>query len=480
MGELNVFLFYEQDTIMKTRSVDADGQVSSPPARLITLEELMGSLRGATRGPLRTILLAFLLSAFAITGFLAAPSAVADEEPPPPSDFESSLKISGLMQSLGEPVPGIGVTVIGPGFTGSAVSDERGRWSVAVPARATYEVILELDTLPEGVNLREGASDVLIVDESEWLSSSITRNFGFEQEEIVTASFADQFLQRLLAGIILGSLLALASVGLSLIYGTTGISNFAHGEAVTLGGIVAWVSGSIFGLPFPAVLVMAVLVGAASGLLQNQVLWQPLRRKGLKLVQLMIVSIGLSIVLRYIYLFFMDGTVKLYDGGLGSVIELGPVRFTQGSLATFVISVAILTAFGLFLTRTRVGRATRAVSDNSALAEASGINTERVVQVVWILGSALAAISGVMLALYRQTSWLMGFEILLLLFAAVVLGGLGSAYGALIGSFIIGLVVEFSALLLPADLKYASALLILILMLVVRPQGILGKRERVG
>ena len=430
----------------------------------------------------RVGLFAFLVVLFsAISSLLLGSSALAEEEePPPPSDFESSLRITGIMQSLGEPVAGITVTVTGPGFSESTTSGEDGRWTIPVPARATYEVILDLSSLPEGVNLREGADDVLIVDESEWLSSSITRNFGFEQAEIQTTSFADQFLQRMVAGIILGSLLALASVGLSLIFGTTGISNFAHGEAVTLGGIIAWVTGSIFGLPFPVVMVIAIVVGALSGFIQNQILWQPLRRKGLKLVQLMIVSIGLSIVLRYIYLFFMDGTVKLYDGGLSAVIEIGPVRFTQASLATFVISVIILVAFGLFLNRTRLGRATRAVSDNSLLAEASGINTERVVQVVWILGSALASISGVMLALYRQTSWLMGFEVLLLMFAAVVLGGLGSAYGALIGSFIIGIIVEFSALVLPADLKYASALFILILMLVVRPQGILGKRERVG
>lgn len=428
---------------------------------------------------LRLIVLAFFASALAIT-FLGAAGVAFAEEAPPSNDFESNLRIAGIMQSVGEPVEGIGVTVTGPGFSDYATSGPDGRWSISVPSRASYEVILDLETLPEGVNLREGASDVLKVDESEWLSSSITRNFGFEQVEIETASLLDQFLQRLVAGIILGSLLALASVGLSLIFGTTGISNFAHGEAVTLGGITAWVTGSIFGLPFPVVVIIALTVGALSGFIQNQILWQPLRRRGMKLVQLMIVSIGLSIVLRYLYLFFIDGTVKLYDGGLGGVFVLGPVRFTQGSLATLLISVAILIAFGLFLNRTRIGRATRAVSDNSSLAEASGINTESVVQVVWVLGSALAAISGVMLALYRQTSWLMGFEVLLLLFAAVVLGGLGSAYGALIGSFIIGIIVEFSALLLPADLKYASALFILILMLVVRPQGLLGTKERVG
>ncbi|MEK9536294.1 MAG: branched-chain amino acid ABC transporter permease [Aquiluna sp.] len=430
-------------------------------------------------GPLLKIVRAIVVSVLAVSGALLSSVAIA-EESNPAEDFESSLRIVGIMQSLGEPVEGIGVTVSGPGFEEYTTSGPDGRWSIAVPARASYEVRLDLSSLPEGVNLREGASEVLTVDESEWLSSSITRNFGFERVEIQTASLTDQLLQRLVAGIILGSLLALASVGLSLIFGTTGISNFAHGEAVTLGGITAWVSGSIFGLPFPVVMVIAILVGALSGFAQNQILWQPLRRRGMKLVQLMIVSIGFSIVLRYLYLFFMDGTVKLYDGGLGGVFEIGPVRFTQGSLATLLISLAILVVFGLFLTRTRLGRATRAVSDNSSLAEASGIDTEKVVQVVWILGSVLAAISGVMLSLYRQTSWLMGFEVLLLLFAAVVLGGLGSAYGALIGSFIIGIIVEFSALVLPADLKYASALFILILMLVVRPQGLLGTKERVG
>ncbi|MEY2900494.1 MAG: hypothetical protein RL247_660, partial [Actinomycetota bacterium] len=255
--------------------------------------------------PRRVSVLSLLVAAAVIfSGLLFSAPASAEEEPPPPSDFESSLRITGIMQSLGEPVEGIGVTVNGPGFSESTVSGPDGRWTIPVPQRATYEVVLDLESLPEGVSLREGAKDVLVVDESEWLSSSITRNFGFEQVEIVTTSLTDQILQRLIAGLILGSLLALASVGLSLIYGTTGISNFAHGEAVTLGGITAWVTGSIFGLPFPVVLLIAIVVGAASGYLQNLVLWQPLRRKGLKLVQLMIVSIGLSIVLRYIYLFF--------------------------------------------------------------------------------------------------------------------------------------------------------------------------------
>jgi branched-chain amino acid transport system permease protein len=282
------------------------------------------------------------------------------------------------------------------------------------------------------------------------------------------------------AGLIFGALLALASVGLSLIFGTTGLSNFAHGEAVTLGGITAWVAGTLFGMPFPVVIIMGLAVGALSGYLQNQFLWTPLRNRGTKIVQMMIVSIGLSIVIRYIYLFFIDGTTKSYTGGLASVIVVGPVRLTQGSLLTFFMAIAVLVLFALFLTRTRVGRATRAVSDNISLAEASGIDSGKIIQIVWILGSALAALGGILLALYRQVSWAMGFEILLLIFAAVTLGGLGSAYGALLGSFIVGILVELSALILPPDLKYASALFLMIIVLIFRPQGVLGAKQRVG
>ncbi|NTW41172.1 MAG: branched-chain amino acid ABC transporter permease, partial [Cellulomonadaceae bacterium] len=130
---------------------------------------------------------------------------------------------------------------------------------------------------------------------------------------------------------------------------------------------------------------------------------------------------------------------------------------------------------------TRVGRATRAVSDNPALASASGISVERIIRLVWTAGAGLAALGGVLIALYfNSTSWNMGGTILLLMFAAVTLGGLGTAYGALAGSLVIGLVAEMSSLVIPSDMRYAGALLILIIVLLVRPQGILGRAERVG
>jgi neutral amino acid transport system permease protein len=144
------------------------------------------------------------------------------------------------------------------------------------------------------------------------------------------------------------------------------------------------------------------------------------------------------------------------------------------------ISVAALLAVAFFLLRTRLGKATRAVADNPALASASGIDVDRVISIVWISGAALAGLSGVLLGIAQQVNFQMGFQILLLVFAAVTLGGLGTAFGALVGSIIVGIFVEMSTLVIPTELKNVGALAILILILLVRPQGILGRAQRVG
>lgn len=436
----------------------------------------------ASTGPtklLRAVIFTLLSAVFLAGSILQAPSASAEEEPAS-SDFESNLVVAGNLIADGVRLSGVSVRVVGAGIDETVKSDATGKWQVSVPSKAEYTITLDVSTLPSGVELVDPSVTELKVLESDWLTSNANRNFRFVGAEVQTASLTDLIFQRLVAGLIFGSLLALASVGLSLIFGTTGLSNFAHGEAVTLGGITAWVAGTLFGMPFPVVVIVGLAVGALSGYLQNQFLWTPLRNRGTKLVQMMIVSIGLSIVIRYVYLFFVDGTTKSYTGGLSGVIVLGPVRLTQGSLLTFFMAIGVLVLFALFLTRTRVGRATRAVSDNISLAEASGIDSGKIIQIVWILGSSLAALGGILLALYRQVSWAMGFEILLLIFAAVTLGGLGSAYGALLGSFIVGILVELSSLVLPPDLKYASALFLMIVVLIFRPQGVLGTKQRVG
>ena len=140
--------------------------------------------------------------------------------------------------------------------------------------------------------------------------------------------------------------------------------------------------------------------------------------------------------------------------------------------------ILIVTALGLRFTR--LGKATRAVSDNPDLASATGIDSEKVIRLVWILGGCLAAAGGIFRGLDEQVGFEMGSRLVFLMFAAITLGGLGSAFGALVGGVMVGIFVEMASLVVPSELKNAPALLILIIVLVVRPQGILGRKQRVG
>ncbi len=308
------------------------------------------------------------------------------------------------------------------------------------------------------------------------------RPVGFDNS---AESKTDQLLNAGVNGLRLGLLLALASVGLSLIYGTTGLSNFAHAEQVTLGGFVAFVfvSNQHFGLNLWLGIVLTTVVCAFTGLLQDAVLWKPLRKRGLGLTQLLIVTIGLSLALQYTFQFFFGAAQQKVTLETFPVRRFGPVFITDISLIAMGVSIVVILVIGYVLIFTRVGQATRAVSDNPALASASGIDVDRIIRLVWISSAGLAGLSGVFyaLAISNGIRWDTGFQILLLLFAAVTLGGLGTAFGALVGSIIIGLVVEMAGPLgAPGDLKYAVALGILILLLVFRPQGLLGKAARVG
>jgi branched-chain amino acid transport system permease protein len=196
----------------------------------------------------------------------------------------------------------------------------------------------------------------------------------------------------------------------------------------------------------------------------------------------MIVSIGLSLALRYIFQIFIGGGTSMLPGRSSETIPgLGPIKLTLTDAISMGISIVVILCFAWWLMRTKMGRATRAVADNSSLAAASGIDVDRVVRVVWVLAAALAGLSGVLWAYFRPgIRWDMGTSVLLLMFAAVTLGGLGTAFGALVGSIIVGLLVELSTLWIPSDLKNVGALVVLIVILLFRPQGILGRKERIG
>ncbi len=430
-------------------------------------------------------LLALLGMVFAVLALMGvtASAAVAEETDDGTGQeevVEYDYHFRGNVQFEGEPLAGVAITIEGPGgFEAMVETDADGRWEVGVPEKVAYTVTLDEETLPEGVIVAEGGA----TREAEFgQTSNASVNFFLGEGQRVTQNIWSQVLDRAVTGLNFGLLLALASIGLSLIFGTTGLSNFAHAEMVTFGALMMLTFSVYVGLPVWLAIIVALILSAALGWVLDAGLWKPLRRRGVAIVPLMIVSIGLSLAMRYLFQFFYGGTTQQLPGAtIPPTIILGPISLSWIDVTSMAVSVIALLGFGYFLTRTRIGKATRAVSDNPSLASASGIDVDRVIRIVWVLGALLAGLSGILFAYYRPgVSWDMGFQLLLLIFAAVTLGGLGTAFGALVGSLIVGLFVELSTLWLPSDLKYVGALVVLILVLLFRPQGILGRRERIG
>jgi branched-chain amino acid transport system permease protein len=225
----------------------------------------------------------------------------------------------------------------------------------------------------------------------------------------------------------------------------------------------------------------AIILVGAFGWLQSNYLWRPLRKRGTSLLSLMVVSIGLSFALRSLIQLAFGGQPQSYQdyAGQPGVLILG-ISMVPKHLVTIAVAIVVLFLVTLFLERSRAGTAMRAVADDRDLAESSGIDVDRVIHVTWILAALLAAVAGIFYGLNESVTYDMGFRILLLLFAAVVLGGLGTAYGVMAGAFVVGIVVEMSTLVLPSEVKVISGLFILIVMLLFRPQGIFGTRERIG
>ena len=416
------------------------------------------------------VFLGILAMLFAILS-AGAPAKAADD----PSTY--AYTIAGTLLNDDKPLVGVTVTATLDSFKASTKSDDSGAWTIMVPKPGKYDVAVDKATLPEGATFTKSDGDKLQADLTQTDFAAVLFSFG--KSTVVAQSFSDQLIVRVWAGLTFGLLLAMAAIGISLIFGTTGLNNFAHGEMVTTGALFVWLFHIVFGLNILISAVISVLLTTVFGWVQDAGLWKPLRKRRMGLNQMMIVSIGFSIVARYVLLLFFGGDTKDIGGG-GNIIKLGPIFTSDIALISMVICVLSLAGVALFLTRTRLGKATRAVSDNPSLAAATGIDVERIIRIVWIVASALTGLAGVLYGLQFQATWLTGFDILLLLFASVTLGGLGTALGATVGALIIGMIVEVSSLFIANELKYAAALVILIIILIVRPQGVLGKKQRIG
>ena len=485
---------------------------AAPPAGRPRPAPPPATTRPARRAVLLRIVLALLV---ALGGLAAAGPAHAAAAACTPDDATACLNVTVTVQG-GGPVADVAVTVTGDGGSTEATTGPDGRARVPLTAAGDYEVALDESTLPAGTTLRDAGTNPVTVGVE--LGRSAGRIFQLvdesagpaepsaaptapaeggeggpgsegaapvdetgESTEATAGPGTNRYAQLVLAGLVFGILLALASLGANLIYGTTGLSNFAHGELVTLGGMTAFMAVRWWDLPLWLAIIVATLVGGVAGWLLNQLLFAPLRRRGVGITQQMIVTIGLALAGLSLFLFFYGAQPSPITSAISVRLQLGPVQISGQSLVSVAIALVVLGAVAFVLSRTRLGRATRAVSDNPALAAATGIKVESIISGVWVVSAALASLGGVLLALYlNATRFNFGSVLLLLMFAAITLGGLGSALGAVVGAVVIGLVVELSTIVLPNDMRYASALIILILVLLLRPQGILGRAERVG
>ncbi|MGH3973401.1 MAG: branched-chain amino acid ABC transporter permease, partial [Pseudonocardiaceae bacterium] len=375
------------------------------PSRARTDEP--GFTRGAP-GMFRALLIALiapLLASAALLG-LAAPALAAQpppltppalSQPAPPED--EGLTVSGTLRKVdGTSIIGVRVQALNSGGqqVAETTSDTSGRWELTVPRPGQYTFRIDQRSLPPGVNVLQGE---VVREVNPGTLSLVVFRFGEQRAGLETSAIA-QVLRILVDGIRFGLVIGITGVGLSLIFGTTGLTNFAHGELVTIGAVVAWTVNVSLGLQLIWATLLAIIVGAAIGAANDLGIWRPLRRRRAGLIAQLVISIGLALVLRHLVLIFFGGRSEAFADYTNQVErDYGIISITDKDVATIVISLAVLVGIALLLQRTRIGKAMRAVADNRDLAAASGINVERVVLFVWTLAGALAALGGVLFGL---------------------------------------------------------------------------------
>ncbi|RMF84023.1 MAG: branched-chain amino acid ABC transporter permease [Nitrospinota bacterium] len=283
----------------------------------------------------------------------------------------------------------------------------------------------------------------------------------------------DFLLSNIFFGVIHGGLIALAGVGLSLQYRIVNFINFAYGDFMTAGAFAAYVL-SQFGLPLPMAVAGAVLFVALLGVAVNQVVFRPLTRAGA--MPLLVSSIGVAFVLRYLIRAVWGPDPRRYAVPIQRAFHWGPLWVTPLELQLLGLSLLGMVGVHLLLRHTKLGKAMRACADSLDLAQVSGISTDRVIGHTWLLTSALAALSGVMFGLAMQFEPRMGFDLLLPIFAAIILGGIGNPYGAVLGALIIGISSELTAAYWSSGYRNAVAFLVIGLLFFLRPQGLWGNR----
>ena len=293
-------------------------------------------------------------------------------------------------------------------------------------------------------------------------------------------------------GVFLGAIIALGAVGLTLIYGILNFANVAHGDYMTVGAYVTlFIVGSVltrlgiegsglgpfaFGYPLLIALPIAVVIVAAGAVALDVAVYRRLRNRGVNAVVVSMASLGIAIALRGLVQVIWGGDVERLPRETRQVFHLPmDVRIPPDAIFIAIVAIILVAAVYLTLNRSKMGKAMRATADNPNLALVSGIDTQRVIWLTWVIGAALAATAGILLAVFQAHLLpIMGWKFLIPLFAAVILGGIGNPYGALVGAFVIGVTSEVSTQWINPSYKPAVAFALMIAVLLVRPRGIFG------
>jgi len=291
-----------------------------------------------------------------------------------------------------------------------------------------------------------------------------------------------QLAQLIVDGLITGTILALTGVGATLVFGIQRIANFAHGEYLTLAAFAAYGFSVVGGLGLVVSIGLAMAVTGLLAVVIHLVVLRPLRGRGL--VAMSLITVGLGMMLRNLVFLFAGPQLRELPVDQAVVYRVWILSISPGQLASVAVAIVVAPALAYFLARTRLGKSMRAVADNRDLASIAGIDVDRIGTRVWLLAGVLAGLGGVMFALVQGTfDPNLGTQVLFLIFTTVVLGGIGSAYGALVAGLLLGLAMELSTWSglfggLDARFKPILAFATLIVLLLFRPQGLFGRRAR--
>jgi neutral amino acid transport system permease protein len=280
-------------------------------------------------------------------------------------------------------------------------------------------------------------------------------------------------LQHITYGIVTGSILLLATIGFSMIYTIKGFFNVAHGELLTVGAYLTYLFYVIMGWNFIFSAILAIILTVIIGLLVGKTLYEPMEKYGP--VVLLFTTVGVSFAIHGITEIIAGPIIRSYRMFPTKAIRVAGIPLV-GKREVLIVVIAVLSIFFLhfLLTRTRIGKAFRAMASNTNLAMVRGINTTKITNFVWIYASAMAGLAGIMLAMITALSTDLGWEQILVIMAAAILGGLGSIYGVMVGAILLGLAMDIGVIILPSAYRPTIAFAVIIIMLIIKPNGIFG------